>query len=106
MRRCLCNLGRYLRLWSSLIKMQGQSKGYGFVTLRDPESARRVCTYSTPIIDGRRANCKLASLERPRPTIHFGHVRTLKPHLGSVPTTWGAYPGSYDYQQPVAYNKA
>ena len=32
------------------------------VTFRDPEAARRACADATPIIDGRRANCNLASL--------------------------------------------
>ncbi|KAH7285755.1 hypothetical protein KP509_33G044200 [Ceratopteris richardii] len=40
----------------------GRSKGYGFVTFREPEGARRACEDATPVIDGRRANCNLASL--------------------------------------------
>ena len=46
------------------------------VTFRDPESARRACEDATPIIDGRRANCNLASLgaqNRSRPMFPFGH---------------------------------
>lgn len=38
------------------------------VTFRDPESARRACTDPNPVIDGRRANCNIASLGRPRPS--------------------------------------
>ncbi|XP_054788442.1 uncharacterized protein LOC129294251 [Prosopis cineraria] len=49
-------------------KNTGKSKGYGFVTFRDPESARRACADPNPIIDGRRANCNIASLGRPRPS--------------------------------------
>ncbi|MCH91322.1 RNA-binding protein 24-A-like, partial [Trifolium medium] len=49
-------------------KNTGKSKGYGFVTFRDPESARRACTDPNPVIDGRRANCNIASLGRPRPS--------------------------------------
>lgn len=45
-------------------KNTGRSKGYGFVTFRDPDSARRACADPNPIIDGRRANCNLASLGR------------------------------------------
>ncbi|KAK9164768.1 hypothetical protein Syun_005670 [Stephania yunnanensis] len=45
----------------------GRSKGYGFVTFRDPEAAKRACADPSPVIDGRRANCNLASLGRPRP---------------------------------------
>lgn len=37
------------------------------VTFKDEESARRACADPTPIIDGRRANCNLASLgQKPR----------------------------------------
>lgn len=43
-------------------KVTGKSKGYGFVTFRDPESASRACQDPYPVIDGRRANCNLASL--------------------------------------------
>jgi len=42
------------------------------VTFRDPEAARRACADPTPIIDGRRANCNLASLGRLRPAPPFG----------------------------------
>ncbi|CAL0315535.1 unnamed protein product [Lupinus luteus] len=49
-------------------KNTGKSKGYGFVTFRDPESARRACSDPNPVIDGRRANCNIASLGRPRPS--------------------------------------
>lgn len=38
------------------------------VTFRDPESARRACADPNPVIDGRRANCNIASLGRPRPS--------------------------------------
>ncbi|KAL1337302.1 uncharacterized protein LOC107469851 isoform X3 [Arachis duranensis] len=40
----------------------GRSKGYGFVTFKDPNSAIRACQNPYPVIDGRRANCNLASL--------------------------------------------
>ncbi|TKY74027.1 RNA-binding protein ARP1 [Spatholobus suberectus] len=40
----------------------GRSKGYGFVTFRDPDSAIRACQNPYPVIDGRRANCNLAAL--------------------------------------------
>ncbi|KAF5765587.1 putative RNA recognition motif domain, nucleotide-binding alpha-beta plait domain superfamily [Helianthus annuus] len=47
-------------------KITGKSKGYGFVTYRDPESAKQACHDPNPMIDGRRANCNIASLGRPR----------------------------------------
>ncbi|KAI3793403.1 hypothetical protein L1987_36022 [Smallanthus sonchifolius] len=43
-------------------KATGRSKGYGFVTFKEPESAKMACEDPTPVIDGRRANCNLASL--------------------------------------------
>ncbi|XP_073275595.1 uncharacterized protein [Primulina huaijiensis] len=49
-------------------KHTGKSKGYGFVTFKDPESAKRACADPNPTIDGRRANCNIASLGRPRPS--------------------------------------
>ncbi|RWW19913.1 hypothetical protein GW17_00016010, partial [Ensete ventricosum] len=55
-------------------KNTGRSKGYGFVTFREPESARRACADPSPVIDRRRANCNLASLGRPRPALQFGGI--------------------------------
>lgn len=43
-------------------KITARSKGYGFVTFKDPEAAGRACENPNPIIDGRRANCNLAVL--------------------------------------------
>ncbi|CAA7403465.1 unnamed protein product [Spirodela intermedia] len=90
-------------------KTTGRSKGYGFVsfsssssaalmrpvpcqqisffaqvTFKDAESAQRACQDPSPVIDGRRANCNLASLgasthsrSRP-PTPQHGSSRPLK----------------------------
>ncbi|XP_051192363.1 uncharacterized protein [Lolium perenne] len=46
----------------------GRSKGYGFVTFRDPESARQAVQDPNPMIAGRRANCNIASMGPPRPS--------------------------------------
>lgn len=44
------------------------------MTFRDAEAARRACADPTPIIDGRRANCNLASVGRPRPSMPYGMI--------------------------------
>ncbi|KAG6435213.1 hypothetical protein SASPL_100083 [Salvia splendens] len=51
-------------------KTSGRSKGYGFVTFREPDAAMRACVDAAPVIDGRRANCNLASLgvQRSKPS--------------------------------------
>ncbi|XP_009378130.2 probable RNA-binding protein ARP1 isoform X2 [Pyrus x bretschneideri] len=48
-------------------KLTGRSKGYGFVTFTEPEAAKKACEDATPVINGRRANCNLASLGARRP---------------------------------------
>ena len=47
------------------------------MTFRDPEAARRACVDATPIIDGRRANCNLASLGRPRLPMQYAMIPNL-----------------------------
>ncbi|KAK1554879.1 hypothetical protein Q3G72_018648 [Acer saccharum] len=63
-------------------KNTAKSKGYGFVTFRDPESARRACENPNPMIDGRRANCNIASLGRPRPSPPRGRMQGGSPYQG------------------------
>ncbi|XP_065881495.1 uncharacterized protein [Euphorbia lathyris] len=85
-------------------KNTGRSKGYGFVTFREQEAAKRACADPSPIIDGRRANCNLASLGRPRPPLSFGRLRPPTSFVANVQTPRGTYVGSYGYQQPLSYN--
>ncbi|KAF7816974.1 RNA-binding protein 38-like [Senna tora] len=68
MRKYFEQFGHILEAVIITDKNTGKSKGYGFVTFRDPESARRACADPNPVIDGRRANCNIASLGRPRPS--------------------------------------
>ncbi|XVF75486.1 hypothetical protein PTKIN_Ptkin13bG0191700 [Pterospermum kingtungense] len=49
-------------------KLTGRSKGYGFVTFKDAEAAKKACEDATPTINGRRANCNIASLGARRPS--------------------------------------
>ncbi|XP_034216123.1 RNA-binding protein 24 isoform X2 [Prunus dulcis] len=104
MRRYFEQFGEILEAVVISDKNTGRSKGYGFVTFREPEAAARACADPTPIIDGRRANCNLASLRRPRPPLHYGRPRPAAPYIGSMQATRGAYIGGYGYQQPVPYN--
>lgn len=86
-------------------KNTGRSKGYGFVTFRDPESASKACVDPAPVIDGRRANCNLASLGRPRPALSYGHATSTIPYAGGVQTARVPSIGGYGYQQqqPIYY---
>ncbi|CAM0944076.1 unnamed protein product [Alopecurus aequalis] len=52
----------------------GRSKGYGFVTFRDAESARQAVQDPNPMIAGRRANCNIASMGPPRPSPQRGRT--------------------------------
>ncbi|XP_057533445.1 probable RNA-binding protein ARP1 isoform X1 [Amaranthus tricolor] len=56
-------------------KNTSKSKGYGFVTFRDPAAATRACLDANPMIDGRRANCNIASFGRPRPSPPRGRTQ-------------------------------
>ncbi|AQL04898.1 putative RNA-binding protein ARP1 [Zea mays] len=86
----------------------GRSKGYGFVTFRDPESARMACMDPYPVIDGRRANCNLAILGRPGPAVPFvAPTRPVIPYNGGVAVPGGMYVQSPTYQQsPYNYSQA
>ncbi|KAL3514155.1 hypothetical protein ACH5RR_026872 [Cinchona calisaya] len=83
MRRYFEQFGEILEAVIITDKNTGKSKGYGFVTFRDPESARRACNDPNPMIDGRRANCNIASLGRPRPSPPRGRTQGgLNPYHG------------------------
>ncbi|KAF8411441.1 hypothetical protein HHK36_003990 [Tetracentron sinense] len=112
-------------------KNTGRSKGYGFVTFRDPESARRACLDPNPVIDGRRTNCNIASLGRPRPSpprgrnqgghlFHGGAPQGAAPYSGVAaplappppppppviypPYGYATYTPEYGYHQQTLYN--
>ncbi|PAN24872.1 hypothetical protein GQ55_4G271100 [Panicum hallii var. hallii] len=67
-------------------RLTGRSKGYGFVTFREPEAARRAVQDPNPTIAGRRANCNIASLGPPRPAQPRGRgPYAAGPHFQQVP---------------------
>ncbi|KAE9603479.1 putative RNA recognition motif domain-containing protein [Lupinus albus] len=99
MRRYFHQFGDILEAVVITDKNTGRSKGYGFVTFRDPEAASRACADSAPTIDGRRANCNLASLRRPHPPLPYA-----SPYIATMQPTRGAYVGGYGYHQPLPHN--
>ncbi|XP_044470484.1 RNA-binding protein 24-A-like [Mangifera indica] len=88
-------------------KNNGRSKGYGFVTFRDPVSAERACSNPNPLIDGRRINCNLAYYGRTRPPPPFpGRFRTTTtiPAIEGIPNTPSSYGGAFaHYHRPFPY---
>ncbi|XP_038971935.1 RNA-binding protein 24-like [Phoenix dactylifera] len=103
LRRYFEKFGEILEAVVITDKNSGRSKGYGFVTFRDPDSARRACADPSPVIDGRRANCNLASLGRPQPVPTFARPRSVGPYFGGVPVTRGTYVGSSAHHQPIPF---
>ncbi|XP_031122881.1 RNA-binding protein 24-B-like isoform X2 [Ipomoea triloba] len=100
-------------------KATGRSKGYGFVTFREAEAAMRACVDAAPVIDGRRANCNLASLgvQRSKPSTpkHGGgggvrNFRAMSGFQGGFGATATAFPSAttfphhYAIQQGLPYN--
>lgn len=71
-------------------KNTSKSKGYGFVTFRDPESARRACADPNPVIDGRRANCNIAAFGRSRPSPPRGRNQPASLYQGGIPAQGGS----------------
>ncbi|KAK3232325.1 hypothetical protein Dsin_004206 [Dipteronia sinensis] len=79
----------------------GKSKGYGFVTFKDPESATKACENPNPVIDGRRANCNLAYLgaQKNRPTFpQHGMEKIRSPPKPMAATT--VHGSSKYFRQP------
>ncbi|KAJ0237422.1 RRM domain-containing protein [Hirschfeldia incana] len=72
MRRYFEQFGEILEAVIITDKITGKSKGYGFVTFREPESATRAVADPNPVIDGRKANCNIASFGQPRPSTPRG----------------------------------
>ncbi|KAG8059380.1 hypothetical protein GUJ93_ZPchr0002g25736 [Zizania palustris] len=92
----------------------GRSKGYGFVTFRDPESAREAVRIPNPTIGGRRANCNIASMGPPRPPPPPSRERVPRgshfpdqPQMGPPPYNMGgrmASPQMINPAHPMYYH--
>ncbi|XP_077243085.1 uncharacterized protein LOC143883627 isoform X2 [Tasmannia lanceolata] len=86
-------------------KNTGRSKGYGFVTFKDQDSAFRACEDPSPVIDGRRANCNLASVgaHRSRPSTPqpnmagMGRFRSAPPAYHGSSSTYINQPAQYPF---------
>ncbi|XP_050378961.1 uncharacterized protein LOC126796234 [Argentina anserina] len=113
MRRYFEQFGEILEAVIIADKNTGKSKGYGFVTFRDAESARRACANPNPMIDGRRANCNIASLGRPRPSpprgrnqgtsAYQGNAQQGAPSYGGVPPLPPPLPPLPQAPAPIMY---
>ncbi|KAB1209223.1 RNA-binding protein 38 [Morella rubra] len=84
MRRYFEQFGDILEAVVITDKNTGRSKGYDSVTFKDPEATVRACQNPSPVIDGRRASCNLASLgaQKTRPPtpqhgLHLPHFLPL-----------------------------
>ncbi|XP_038906691.1 RNA-binding protein 24-B [Benincasa hispida] len=93
MRRYFEQFGEILEAVVITDKNTGRSKGYGFVTFKDPDAAIRACQNPSPVIDGRRANCNLASLGAHKP-----HPPTPQHGVG------GRFRGASGIVTPPAYH--
>ncbi|XP_058781418.1 probable RNA-binding protein ARP1 [Vicia villosa] len=71
----------------------GKSKGYGFVTFKDPNSAIIACQNPNPVIDGRRTNCNLA-LAKSNPSTSTGRRNLNSPSWNYAPLQFSS---SYNY---------
>ncbi|XXG72184.1 hypothetical protein AAC387_Pa07g1336 [Persea americana] len=115
MRKYFEQFGEILEAVVITDKNTGRSKGYGFVTFREPESAMKACDNPAPVIDGRRANCNIASLgvQRSKPPTpkqggrKFRAMNSfytgLQGGVGAAFPSFATFP-HYAIQQGVPYN--
>ncbi|KFK44379.1 hypothetical protein AALP_AA1G249800 [Arabis alpina] len=90
-------------------KASGRSKGYGFVTFKEAEAARKACVDATPVIDGRRANCNLASLglQRSKPSTPNhggggGRINNMRVMMSTMQTGFGPPPPpNFPHYHPI-----
>ncbi|XP_020575831.1 RNA-binding protein 38-like [Phalaenopsis equestris] len=85
-------------------KNTGRSKGYGFVTFRDPDSARRSVMDQNPLIDGRRANCNIAALGHSRSSTQRGRNQEAgRSYLAPPQSTGQPYARVPQFIYPTPY---
>ncbi|KAE8698001.1 RNA-binding protein 38 [Hibiscus syriacus] len=106
MRRYFEQFGEILEAVVITDKNTGRSKGYGFVTFKDPEAAMRACQNPSPVIDGRRANCNLAALgaQKTRPPISLHGAGRFRPAPGPglmAPPGYQVSSSTYIQHQPT-----
>ncbi|KAK9684040.1 hypothetical protein RND81_10G182200 [Saponaria officinalis] len=82
-------------------KISGRSKGYGFVTFKEPQAAKKACEDATPIINGRRANCNLAALGARRPSRSSPATPPLPTHQHQTASNGGG-PGGNSIRGPTS----
>lgn len=78
----------------------GKSKGYGFVTFKDPNSAILACQNPNPVIDGRRANCNLASLGAQKSDPSSGTQKFNSPSRNTAPIQFQGFSTYYNQHIP------
>ncbi|GAA0161081.1 RNA metabolism protein [Lithospermum erythrorhizon] len=84
-------------------RTSGRSKGYGFVTFKDQEAARRACENPNPVIDSREANCNIASLGRRHQPLLSSPYGVMVPTSPRSPVIGSPHAGSSLYQLPLNY---
>ncbi|KAJ3676914.1 hypothetical protein LUZ60_002638 [Juncus effusus] len=88
-------------------RITGRSKGYGFVTFQEPDAARRAVADPNPIIGGRRSNCNIASLGRPRPFMPRGRGQGIGQYYGPqqpMRSTYGRLQAQMQPNSPAMYS--
>ncbi|XP_076891556.1 uncharacterized protein LOC143542972 [Bidens hawaiensis] len=108
MRKYFEQFGHILEAVIIIDKITGKSKGYGFVTYDDAESAKRACNDPNPVIDGRRANCNIASQGKSKGTVQScpeSAAPLAPPSVVYQPYGYATYPQEHGYNY-VMYNPA
>ncbi|KAJ4884698.1 RNA-binding (RRM/RBD/RNP motifs) family protein [Raphanus sativus] len=84
MRRYFDQFGEILEAVILTDKNTGKSKGYGF----EADSATIAVADPNPLIDGRKANCNIASFGRPRPSPPRGQTRSPSQYQSEGPSAY------------------